>query len=49
MKLKIDTTAVSFICTKNPEPRTDFGTGQPKIDKAVGCQGQGASSAPVLP
>jgi len=37
MKLKIDTAAVSFMCTKNPEPRTDFGTGQPKIDKATGA------------
>ncbi|MDH6246096.1 hypothetical protein [Mycobacterium sp. OTB74] len=37
MKLKIDTIAVSFMCTKNPEPRTDFGTGQPKIDKATGA------------
>ncbi|BAX96705.1 putative regulatory protein [Mycobacteroides stephanolepidis] len=36
MKLKVDTAAVQFMCTKNPEPRTDFGTGQPKIDKATG-------------
>lgn len=37
MKLKVDTSAVSFMCTKNPEPRTDFGSGQPKIDKATGA------------
>lgn len=37
MKLKVDTAAVSFMCTKNPEPRTDFGTGQPKIDKTTGA------------
>lgn len=37
MKLKVDTSAVSFMCTKTPEPRTDFGTGQPKIDKATGA------------
>jgi hypothetical protein len=37
MKLKVDTTAVSFMCTKTPEPRTDFGSGQPKIDKATGA------------
>ncbi|BAX97342.1 putative regulatory protein [Mycobacteroides stephanolepidis] len=37
MKLKVDTAAVSFMCTKAPEPRTDFGSGQPKIDKATGA------------
>lgn len=37
MKLKVDTSAVSFMCTKAPEPRTDFGSGQPKIDKATGA------------
>jgi len=37
MKLKVDTTAVSFMCTKTPEPRTDFGSGQPKVDKATGA------------
>ncbi|WJR34213.1 hypothetical protein P3F83_01830 [Mycobacteroides immunogenum] len=37
MKLKVDTSAVSFMCTKTPEPRTDFGSGAPKIDKATGA------------
>ncbi|PVA97640.1 SCO3933 family regulatory protein [Mycobacteroides abscessus] len=37
MKLKVDTSAVSFMCTKAPEPRTDFGSGQPKIDKTTGA------------
>lgn len=37
MKLKVDTSSVSFMCTKTPEPRTDFGTGAPKIDKATGA------------
>ncbi|SKT85510.1 pra protein [Mycobacteroides abscessus subsp. massiliense] len=37
MKLKVDTSAVSFMCTKAPEPRNDFGSGQPKIDKATGA------------
>jgi hypothetical protein len=37
MRLKLDISAVSFMCTKNPEPRTDFGSGQPKIDKATGA------------
>lgn len=37
MKLKLDTNAVSFMCTKTPEPRTDFGSGQPKIDKITGA------------
>lgn len=36
MKLKIDTTAVQFMCTKTPEPRTDFGSGQARIDKISG-------------
>ncbi|MCX8557219.1 hypothetical protein OS121_19390 [Mycolicibacterium mucogenicum] len=36
MKLKIDITALNKMCTKNPEPRLDFETGQPKIDKATG-------------
>jgi hypothetical protein len=37
MKLKVDTAAVSFMCTKDPEPRVDFSSGQPKIDKATGA------------
>ena len=36
MKLKIDTTGVTFICTRAPEQRTSFDTGQPRIDKATG-------------
>jgi hypothetical protein len=36
MKLKIDTTGVTFICTRVPEQRTNFDTGQPRIDKATG-------------
>ncbi|MGV0770822.1 hypothetical protein [Mycobacterium syngnathidarum] len=36
MKLKVDTTGVSFLCTRAAEQRTDFGSGQPKIDKATG-------------
>lgn len=36
MKLKIDTTAVSWMCTKTAEARTDFETGQPKVDKTTG-------------
>ncbi|WP_078326922.1 SCO3933 family regulatory protein [Mycobacteroides salmoniphilum] len=37
MKLKVDTSAVQFMCTKTPEPRTDFGSGLPKVDKATGA------------
>ncbi|MEU9806877.1 hypothetical protein [Mycobacterium sp. NPDC050853] len=37
MKLKVDTSSVSFMCTKTPEPRTDFGSGAPKVDKATGA------------
>lgn len=36
MKLSIDTTGVSFICTRAPEPRIAFDSGQPKIDRATG-------------
>jgi hypothetical protein len=36
MKLKVDTASKSIMCTKTAEPRTDFETGQPKIDKATG-------------
>lgn len=36
MKLKIDTTGVTFTCTRAPEQRTNFDTGQPRIDKATG-------------
>jgi hypothetical protein len=36
MKLRINTTGVSFTCTRAPEPRTSFESGQPRIDKATG-------------
>ena len=36
MKLKIDTTTVTFTCTRAPEQRANFETGQPRIDKATG-------------
>lgn len=36
MKLRIDTSGKTFVCTRAPEPRTAFDTGQPKIDQATG-------------
>ena len=36
MKLRIDTTGVSFVCTRAPEPRIAFDTGQPKTDRETG-------------
>lgn len=36
MKLKIDTAGVSFTCTRAPEQRLNFDTGQPRADKATG-------------
>ncbi|VBA38744.1 hypothetical protein LAUMK191_02628 [Mycobacterium attenuatum] len=36
MKLRIDTSAVSFICTRLPEQRIAFDTGQPKVDRETG-------------
>jgi type IV secretory pathway TrbL component len=36
MKLRIDTSGTTFVCTRAPEPRTAFDTGQPKIDQATG-------------
>lgn len=36
MKLKIDTIGVSFICTRTPEQRLAFDTGQPRIDRETG-------------
>lgn len=36
MKLKIDTAGVSFICTRAPEQRVAFDTGQPRIDRETG-------------
>ncbi|MEE6167681.1 MULTISPECIES: SCO3933 family regulatory protein [unclassified Mycolicibacterium] len=36
MKLKIDTIGVSFVCTRSPEQRLAFDTGQPRIDRETG-------------
>jgi hypothetical protein len=36
VKLKIDTAGVSFVCTRAPEQRVNFETGQPRVDKATG-------------
>jgi hypothetical protein len=36
MKLRIDTTGVSFMCTRAPEPRIAFDTGQAKTDRETG-------------
>src|ERR1700738_4089015 len=36
MKLRIDTTGVSFTCTRAPEQRVNFDTGRPRWDKATG-------------
>jgi hypothetical protein len=36
MKLRIDTAGVSFICTRAPEPRIAFDSGQPKVDRETG-------------
>ncbi|MEB3023994.1 hypothetical protein [[Mycobacterium] crassicus] len=36
MKLRIDTTGVTFLCTRVLEQRTNFDTGAPRIDKATG-------------
>lgn len=36
MKLRIDTSGTTFVCTRAPEPRTAFDTGQPKIDQPTG-------------
>ena len=36
MKLKIDTAGVSFTCTRAPDQRANFDTGQPRMDKATG-------------
>lgn len=36
MKLRIDTTGVSFTCTRAPEQRVNFDTGSPRVDKATG-------------
>ncbi|ASQ84641.1 hypothetical protein CE197_02475 [Mycobacterium intracellulare subsp. chimaera] len=36
MKLRIDTTGVTFLCTRIPEQRINFDTGAPRVDKATG-------------
>ena len=36
MKLRIDTAGVSFVCTRAPEPRIAFDTGQAKTDRETG-------------
>lgn len=36
MKLRIATTGVSFVCTRAPEPRIAFDSGQPKVDRDTG-------------
>ena len=36
MKLRIDTTGVSFVCTRSPEQRLAFDSGQPKMDRETG-------------
>jgi hypothetical protein len=36
MKLRIDTSGVSFVCTRAPEQRVAFDSGQPKMDRETG-------------
>ena len=36
MRLRIDTAGVSFVCTRAPEPRIAFDSGQPKVDRETG-------------
>jgi hypothetical protein len=36
MRLRINTTGVSFTCTRAPEQRLNYETGQPRVDKATG-------------
>ena len=36
MKLRIDTAGVSFVCTRAPEQRIAFDSGQPKVDRETG-------------
>ncbi|PXX07251.1 hypothetical protein [Mycolicibacterium moriokaense] len=36
MKLRIDTAGVSFICTRAPEARIAFDSGQQKLDRETG-------------
>ena len=36
MKLRIDTAGVSFVCTRTPQQRIAFDSGQPKVDRETG-------------
>jgi hypothetical protein len=36
MKLNIDTTGVTFLCTREPQAKTDRQTGVPKVDRETG-------------
>jgi hypothetical protein len=36
MKLNIDTTGVTFLCTREPQAKTDRQTGAPKVDRETG-------------
>jgi len=36
MKLNIDTTGVTFLCTRDPQAKTDRETGAPKVDRETG-------------
>jgi len=36
MKLNIDTTGVTFLCTREPQAKTDRTTGAPKVDRETG-------------
>jgi len=36
MRLNIDTTGVQFLCTRDPQARTDHTTGAPRIDRETG-------------
>jgi hypothetical protein len=36
MKLRIATSGVSFVCTRAPEPRIAFDSGQPRVDRETG-------------
>ena len=36
MKLNIDTIGVTFLCTRDPQPKTDRVTGAPKVDRETG-------------
>jgi hypothetical protein len=36
MKLNIDTTGVTFFCTREPQAKTDRETGAPRVDRETG-------------